>query len=81
MAKTGADRISDEADRICQSYGQNIRIVEVTPLDDGYMIEIDVPRTAGKTDNEWRAAIKTISSELQSLQGVKRVVISIAPHP
>lgn len=73
---SGADRIAEEAQSICQTHGA--RVVDVLPLDDGYAVEIYVPKTAGMNDAQWQSAVGKVRDRLQAIAGVKRVLLSIS---
>ena len=73
---SGAERIRQEAEAICQ--GQGAEVVEVTPLSDGYAVEINVPKASGMTDAQWQAAVNDVRAKLQAVKGIKRVLLSTA---
>jgi hypothetical protein len=79
MTDTGAERVRKEAEQACQ--GLDVAAIEVTPLDDGYVVEIDVPKRSGQTDSQWHATIGEAKKRVEGIKAVKKVAFPIARRP
>lgn len=66
------------AQAMCNADGRGIKVLDAFPADQGYAINISVPKQPGMTDENWHSVVRDIRDKLETIPGVRKVLLALS---